>query len=140
MIEIEFEPPKESVCDCCGNTTIKLVRFVYKDDSAFAVYYAQFTKDHPEKRLSGLIGIGEWGDGASPDNRMAFPFQIWSQDDGFMVGMVDREDSSYSDVTLLGKMLDRRESLSHELIDEVFHITDHMVRDDPEIVAFFGNE
>lgn len=54
MLEIEFEPPKESVCDCCENTTIKLVRFVYQDGDAFAVYYAQFTRDHPEKRLSGF--------------------------------------------------------------------------------------
>lgn len=37
-------------------------------------------------------------------------------------------------------MLDREESLAHELISDVFHITDHMVKDDPEIISFFEDE
>jgi hypothetical protein len=30
----------------------------------------------------------------------------------------------------LGRILDRSEALAHDLVAEVFHITDHMVRDD----------
>jgi len=61
MIDIEFEKPTEELCECCGNTTVRLTRFVYQDSDAFAVYYAQFTKAHEDKRLSGLIGLGELG-------------------------------------------------------------------------------
>jgi hypothetical protein len=38
MIRIEFENPIESQCECCGKTTVRLTRFVYRDDDAYAVY------------------------------------------------------------------------------------------------------
>ena len=113
MIEIEFEEPIESLCDCCGTTTIRLTRFVYRDGDAHAVYYAEFTTGHEEKRLSGLVGLGTSGDGKS-GNRVAFPFQIWADDDNFNIGLVDAADSPWSDVTLLGRLLDREEALKHE--------------------------
>jgi hypothetical protein len=139
MLRFEFEEPRRSTCQCCGEATTSLTRFVYKDDGAFAVYYAQFTDGHPERRLIGIIGLGEWGDDeAGPEARLAFPFQIWMDDDNFQVGLVDAADSSWSHVTFLGRILDRSEALIHPWIKEVFHITDHMVMDDKEIVSYFG--
>ncbi len=43
MIRIEFEEPTSSSCACCGKATIRLTRFVYRDEDAYAVYYAQYT-------------------------------------------------------------------------------------------------
>lgn len=141
MIEIEFEAPTESICECCGNTTVQLTRFVYQDGNAFAVYYAAFTKAHKEKRLSGLIGLGEWGDdNVGPEARLAFPFQIWTDGDNYQVGLVDAEDSPWSHVTFMGRILDREEALNHEWVKDVFNITDHMVTDDKEIVDYFNDE
>ena len=138
MLRIEFEPPKYSVCDCCGNTTVRLTRFVYQDANAHAVYYAAFTPQHPEKILRGLIGLGEWGDDkAGPEARLAFPFEIRATEKQFEVGMVDAAASPWSDVTFLGRILNRAEALQHEWISEVFHIADHMVTDDTEIVEYF---
>ena len=138
MIEIEFENPVEEICECCGNTTIRLTRFVYQNDCAFAVYYAQFTKAHSERRLSGLVGLGEWGDDeVGPESRIAFPFQIWIDGENFQVGLVNAEDSPWSHVTFMGKILNREEALHHEWLKDVFHITDHMVTDDEVIVNYF---
>lgn len=137
MIKIEFEPPTESVCECCGNTTVRLTRFVYQDGDAHAVYYAQFTKGHRQKRVSGLIGLGDWGDGATPEGRVAFPFQIWMTKGNFNVGLVDAADSPWSNVTFLGRILNRAEALKHAWISDVFHITDHMVSDDKEVMRYF---
>ncbi len=61
MPRIEFEEPTESVRECCQNTTVRLTRFVFQNDDAFVIYYAQFTNGHGEKRLSGIISLGEWG-------------------------------------------------------------------------------
>ena len=139
MIRIEFETPTESRCECCGKTTIRLTRFVYKDNDAFAVYYASFTPDHDEKRLSGIIGLGEWGDDdVGPEARVAFPFQITLQDDNYNVRMIDARESPWCDVTFLGRILDRDEALAHEWIKDAFHITDHMVADDNEIIRYFN--
>ncbi|PWF47606.1 hypothetical protein [Massilia glaciei] len=139
MIRIEFETPIESRCECCGKTTVRLTRLVYRDNDAFAVYYASFTPDHNEKVLSGIIGLGEWGDDAvGPEARVAFPFQITWRDDCFNVHMIDAHESGWNDVTFLGRIQNREESLVHEWIKDVFHITDHMVADDNEIVQFFS--
>lgn len=138
MLRIEFEEPEKSVCDCCGNTTVRLTRFVYKDDDAFAVYYAAYTPEHSEKVVSGVVGIGEWGDDEiGPEARLAFPFEIRATDEQYQVGMVDAVDSPWSHITVLGKILDRDQALKHEWINEVFHITDHMVMEDKEIVDYF---
>lgn len=140
MIEIECEAPKRSTCDCCGNVTMRLTRFVYRDKNAYAVYYAQYTAGHDKKQVSALIGLGEWGEGSSPAERVAFPLQIWTGDHDFKVGLVDAEDSPWSQVTFLGKILDRAVALKHPWIGEVFHITDHMVTDDKEIARYFNAE
>ncbi len=137
MLEIEFEPPTESVCNCCGNATVSLTRFVLKDGNAHAVYYAQYTRAHGEKRMSGLIGLGDWNETAEPEDRLAFPFQIWLKDGDSAIGLIDAENSPWSDSTYLGRLLDRAEALTHPWIHEVFHITDHMVLEDPEIISYF---
>jgi hypothetical protein len=140
MLRIEFDEPKKSLCECCGNTTTKLTRFVYRDDNAYAVYYLRFTKGHPERSASGLIGLGEWGgEESSPEQRTAFAFELWQDENNFNVGIVDKEDSPWGDVSFLGRILDREEALKHEWIDEVFHVTDHIVTEDKEIVQFFNH-
>lgn len=142
MIEIEFEEPVLEICECCGNTTIRLTRFVYQDNSAFAVYYAKFTESHKERKLSGLIGLGEWGDDeVGPESRVAFPFQIWTAGEKYQVGLVNAEDSPWRHVSIMGRILSREEALSHAWLKDVFHITDHMVTDDEIIVNYFnGNQ
>jgi hypothetical protein len=106
---------------------------VLEDGNAHAVYYALFTKHHAEKDLKGLIGLGEWGDDARPEDRLAFPFRIWLKDNSPVVTMVDSSESPWSHTTFLGRLLDRDEALAHPWIKEVFHITDHMITDDPVI-------
>ncbi|HKS57648.1 MAG TPA: hypothetical protein VJS12_20285 [Steroidobacteraceae bacterium] len=138
MIRIEFEAPTSSECGCCGKTTVRLTRFVYRDEDAYAVYYAQYTPDHSETRLSGLISLGDWGEDSEPAGRVAFPFQIWMDESDFKVGLMDAGNSPWKDVTFLGRILDRNEALTHAWVDEVFHITDHMVTDDAEITGYFG--
>jgi len=137
MLEIDFEPPTESICECCGNTTVRLTRFVLNDGDAFAVYYAQFTKSHSEKALEGLVGLGAWGDDAGPDQRLAFPFRMWIRDENAVVGLVDAAQSPWSESTFLGRLLDRDEALAHPWVKDVFHITDHMLLEDAEIKGHF---
>jgi len=111
MISIEFEEPTESTCECCGNVTVRLTRFVYRDGDAHAVYYAQYTAGYDEKRLSGLLGLGEWGEARTPDKGVAF--RIWTDEKDFKLGLVNAADSPWSHVTSLGRILDREEALKH---------------------------
>jgi hypothetical protein len=138
MIKIEFEEPILSRCDCCGETTTQLTRFVYKNDDAFAVYYASFTENHGDKVVWGLIGLGEWGEGSEPKDRFAFPFRLWTDANNNLVSLTDKAESPWKEVDFLGSILDREAALTHPMIQDVFHITDHIVTDDQVVVAFLA--
>jgi hypothetical protein len=140
MIEIEFEEPKVNTCDCCGQDVVSLTRFVHRNGDAFAVYFAKFTKGHSDKVVYGLIGLGDWGDGTEPKDRLAFPFRIWTKDTNYQVGLVDAKESPWSHATFLGRILDREEALKHSWVKEVFHITDHIVAEDKMVIDYFKSE
>ncbi len=136
MIRIEFEEPNIEICKCCNNEIVKLTRFVHKDEDAFAIYYLKFTKGHEDKLVTGIISIGDWGTDDEPKNRFAFPFRIWVDETDYQVGLMDREESPWKQ-DLLGSILDRKEALEHPWIDEVFHITDHIVTEDKIVIEYF---
>ena len=106
---------------------------------AFAVYYLLFTDGHGEKYAEGLIGLGKWGEGSEPEDRTAFPFRIWTTDENYQVGLTDASESPWSNVTFLGKVLDRDEGLKHKWINDVFHITDHIVAEDIEVINYLND-
>jgi hypothetical protein len=125
-----------SRCDCCGGVTTHLIRFVYRDGDAYAVYYAKFSDNHADGTVNVLIGLGEWGEGSTRDDRVAFAAQIRVTRREFQVMIVDAGQSIWSQVTLMGPLLARAEALDHPLVSEVFHLTDHIVHDDAEVHAY----
>jgi hypothetical protein len=137
MLTIELtEPPSSFRCECCGGTTISLTRFVYANDDAFAVYYASFTDSHPERIVSLAVGMGEWGEGSTPADRRAFALALRATDEQYQVMVVDTARSPWRDVEILGRMLDRAEALADPWIRDVFHVTDHIVMQDPQVKAY----
>jgi hypothetical protein len=137
-ITIEFADRNEgALCDCCGGRTIRLSRFVYSDGDAHAVYYCEFSDNHPNRYISAVVSLGEWGEDDAQDRRLAFPLQIRSTEEAFQITVVDADKSPWKGTSFLGKMLDRDEALKHEWIKEVFHITDHIVEEDQDVRAYF---
>jgi hypothetical protein len=133
-ITIEFSDRIEGdPCPCCGGRTTRMTRFVYCDGDARAVYYGAFSNNHPDRYVSLAISLGEWGEGATPDARLAFALRIRSTEAEFQVMVVDAAESPWRDVAFLGRMLDRKEALQHPWIEEVFHITDHIVSEDHDV-------
>jgi hypothetical protein len=130
MLTIEFSEPTSMKCECCGGITKSLTRFVYEDGDAYAIYYARFGVAHEPRVVEAVVSLGEWGEGSGPWDRLAFPFRLRATESEYQVTVVDPGESPWQGVTLLGRMLDRAEALQHEQLKEVFHISDHMVRDD----------
>jgi hypothetical protein len=136
-ITIEFEPPRQSgTCECCGGRTTSLTRFVYKNGDAFAIYYARFSDNHPERLVLAAVSIGEWGEGSVPAQRIAFALQLRTGSENYEVMVCDAATSPWCASDLLGPMLDREAALAHPLIDEVFHITDHALVEDEPLKAY----
>lgn len=130
MLTFEFAEPTATKCDCCGGVTTSLTRFVYEDGDAYAVYYARFGAGHEPRVVEAVVSLGDWGEDAGPWDRVAFPFRLRATDAEYQVTVVDAAESPWEGVELLGRMLDRAEALQHERLEEVFHISDHMVRED----------
>jgi hypothetical protein len=138
MLTIEFSEPNSVKCECCGGVTKSLTRFVYEDGRAYAIYYARFGVAHELRVVDAVVSIGEWGEGSGPWDRVAFPFRVRSAASEYQVTVVDSHESPWTEVTLLGRMLDRAEALQHERLKEVFHISDHMVRDDQPLREYLN--
>jgi len=133
MIRLDLEPPTEHLCECCGDVTVTLTRFVQGDEETVGAYYARFGRRHPERVVEALVSIGPWGEGTGPWDRVAFPLRLWVADDQYQVGLVDACESPWQGVQIFGRLLDRAQALEDERVKEVFHITDHMVVEDPAV-------
>jgi hypothetical protein len=130
MLTFGLEEPTSSKCECCGGVTTSLTRFVYEDGNAYAIYYARFGLDHDPRVVEVVVSVGEWGEDSGPWDRVAFSLRLRATEGEYQVTVVDATESPWEGVELLGRILDRADALQHERLDEIFHITDHMVRDD----------
>ena len=93
VYEIELSDPTTSRCDCCGGLTVRLTRFVYRHGSAFAVYYAAYSNNHPDDELAMLISLGEWGEDSDPAQRVAFYCRVRPTDVSYEVMLGDASNS-----------------------------------------------
>jgi hypothetical protein len=112
-------------------------RFVYKDGDAYAIYYARMSDNHPRREVALAVGLGEFGEGSDQESRISFGLIMREENSQFQVMVVDPDESPWPTARVIGRMLSRSEALAHPRIKEVFHITDHMVTDDPEIRTYF---
>lgn len=133
MLAIEANEPVRTLCECCGGTTTTLVRYVYKDGSAHAIYYARFSDDHSNTSVDLLVSVGEYGEGTSEEDRVAFAMELRP---GEGVSVTNADESPWRDARVVGRILNRSEGLAHRLVHEAFHIVDHAVLEDGPLRAY----
>jgi hypothetical protein len=138
MLTIEFEEPSFAKCDCCGGVTTSLTRFVYDDGTACAIYYARYGPDHDPRIVEAVVSVGDWTEGSGPWDRVAFPLRLRAPEGHYEVMVVDAAESPWEGIELLGSMLDRAEALQDERLEEVFHITDHIVQEDTPLREYLN--
>lgn len=140
MFEIELTEPKYSPCPCCNGRMTNLTRFVSRDGDAFAIYHATLAEEHPELGAHLAIGIDDDWSMPESSSRVAFACWILLAENELRVSVTNKAESPWSESKVLGRMLDRDEALANPLIDEVFHLTDHIVEQDPVIRELFAGE
>jgi hypothetical protein len=138
MDAIDFEEPSYSACPCCQAKITNLTRFVTRDERAFAVYYATFSDGPAHDEVQVLAGFGDWSEDAPPGLRTAFAFKIWPRETDFVTTILDAKDSNW-DTEVLGRILSREDALKHPWLDEVYKLSDHIVRCDEPITAFLNS-
>ena len=141
MLELEFDEPLFFTCECCGGRTTRLTRFVSRDGSAYAVYYASFSDKHSDRTAKVIVSIGGWGGWEGdepPPDRAAFAMEIRSGAENYEVMVTSAADSPWADSKILGVMLDRDQALAHPWIKEAFHVTDHIVLEDQPLKQYLN--
>ncbi len=86
------------------------------------------------------IGLGEWGEGATEEKRVAFALKLRESESQYEVMVINADESSWQNAKFLGRMLNRETALAHPWIEDIFHITDHICQHDLVIKAYFGEE
>jgi hypothetical protein len=128
-IRVEPEPPtKQLICGECGGTNRLLHGYVYEDDHAHGVYFVEWCDgDHPRRAAFLPLGLGAFGEGTGPSDRMAFCIE-WHT--GGM-GLTDEPARDRPD--LLGAFVPRERALQLENVDHLWHVADHIVLDDARL-------
>ena len=136
-LEIEFSPPnRDGPCPCCGGTTVRLTRFVYRNGDAHAVYFATYSNNHENHEIAMLVSLGEWGDGSDPTQRVAFYCRVRPTDTSYEVMLGDGGSSPWGDAEVVGKLLSQAEARVHPWKASAFEILDEAVLSDRHLKGY----
>jgi len=122
------ENKSTSTCHCCGKKSCVGHGFIYKNDDAQAVYYVGWSDAHSDKKVSFALAIGEWDDESTNNDRTCFGLEMYEGKEEILFRVIEPLESPWSDTDLLGHMLARKDTLAHPLVNEVFAIAEHIVR------------
>jgi hypothetical protein len=127
-----------SVCHCCGQKSNVGHGFIYKNDDAYAVYYAGWSLNHADKKVSFAIAIGEWDDNSTNSNRTCFGIEVFEEKNRFLFTIVEPIKSPWSNTGLLGRMLPRCDALAHPCLNEVFHLVEYVIHNHTAIQEYLS--
>lgn len=133
--EIEFEKPHFISCECCGEKIIRLTRFVYQNNDAFAYYYAEIQPHLEEKRIKCLVVICEF-EGDEIVKKIGFPLGLWENENGYVVSLLNADEIPWQNIENV-EIINREIALNHPYKSDVFKITDTIFETDKEIISFF---
>ena len=138
MFEIETTEPRLTVCACCNKPLTNITGFVAREGEPWAIYKGCFGESHPEKGVHLGIGVDDVGGAPEWKGRVAFSFWVRIESDEYRTTVIDKVESPWGNSSVLGPMLDREEALDHPLLNEVFHLIDHIVIEDKAIKELFA--
>jgi hypothetical protein len=114
------------VCEQCGGAYRRVYGTVYDDGRRAARYSADLHEEAHDGRVLLVIGA----DGGRSE---AVVIGVWSTESEYQMMIQDRSAFPHQDGLALGRILDRDEALRSPSKDELFHIADHIVQDDPRV-------
>lgn len=130
------ENKNSSVCHCCGKKSCVGHGFIYKDGDAYSVYYVAWSNAHLDKKVSLALAIGEWDDDSTNKDRTCFGVEVYEGDEEILFRVIEPSESPWANTDLLGPMLNRKDSLAHPLLKEVFTIVEYILRNHPALVEY----
>lgn len=133
---IECEPPHQIVCECCQENIIRLTRFVYQDNHAFAYYYAHIEPHHHDF-VKCLVVICEFDATDEIIHKIGFPLVLWDNNGLIATTLLNADEIVWQNLADVA-ILNRENALMHPYQLDVFRISDEILEQDKEIMNFFG--
>ena len=122
------ENSNASVCKCCNEKSSKGHGFVYKNSDAYAVYYAGWSEAHDSKKVTLALALGEWGESSTTNDRTCIGLEAFETEHEIQFRVIDPDESPWPNTELMGSMLCRDKALAHPLLQEVFLISEEIIR------------
>jgi hypothetical protein len=133
MIRLELgERVDRLVCQECGGTYRRVYGTVYDGVRRAALYSADLHEEAHDGRVLLVIGA-DGPDEPAGGQPEAVVIGVWSTESEFQMMIQDGSAFPHEDSLALGRILDREEALRSPSKDELFHIADHIVQDDPRV-------
>ena len=133
-LEVEYLAPIATDCDCCDGVTITLNRLVKRDGWPYAMCRITYSEVHLNLRAKGSFGIGMFGQGTSPEQRVAFAVLL--RHDGAI--LVDATEAEWPDTDILGPKLSREAALQHERKGDLFRLIDELYSHNSALASHFA--
>ncbi|MFH2008579.1 MAG: hypothetical protein ABI333_18475 [bacterium] len=130
------EAAKPHPCRCCGETTYMVYGLVYHDGHAHAVYFAGWSEGHRDQGLRMAVGIGDWDEGATAQDRISVGFSARLVLPQVFFDVVEPADSPWGDYDYIGKMLSKDDALGHPYLEAFLDAAKAAVRDDGRVRGF----
>jgi hypothetical protein len=141
---LTLEPGDEVVehrCDHCAEVYRSTFGFIYRDDDAYATYHAALYARHPDRLVSLAITVGDdWSEEADQLERISVALRVRPAEDEFAMTVVDSNESPWAHASTHAGMLDRTLALAHPRIGEIFHVADHIVKEDLTVKAHLASD
>ena len=142
-ITIELDDgTRVKTCAQCGMQYPQVHGFLYRDGNAWAVYWAELYKDHPnhpEPRVVLTIALGDdWSEGADPSKRAWAQLDAWPHEDKDEIQMAFTDPQGSLDAVAFGHPLSREVVLTHPLKDSFLTAADEIVYRDTRVSALMG--
>jgi hypothetical protein len=131
VIRVEPEEQvKDSHCPTCGGTSRLMHGYIYEDEHPQGLYFLEWCDGrHPRRQAWLTIGLGDFSDESNPSDRNSFCIE-WRAE-----GMRLADQPARDRPDLLGAFLTRDVALLQPNIDQLWHVADHIVTDDPRVAA-----
>ncbi len=127
-------------CSQCGTQYPRVHGFLYRNGDAWAIYWAELYKDHPnhpEPRALMTIALGnDWSEGADSSSHAWVQLDAWPQGDQIQMRFIDP--SGTLDAATFGTALSREAALSHKDGNDFLACADQVIYQDTRVSALLG--
>src|SRR5437016_7477855 len=137
MFEIDLSDSiTDFPCSDCGEDAANAWGWVHEGKEALAAYFAGLLKPHKERPVMLTLSIGQWGEGAAPDDRRMLLIELRPKGDSWAMMVRNATESRYRDELVLGVPMSREEALAWEGLEAAYAVADFIVAHDPAVRSF----